>query len=191
MGEVICEPCLTPLLKPPPPRCLECGEPVPCKLHRGGGRIYSAGLYEGGLREAVLMLKGKYRVMGARLGRACARVLVRPDADLLVPVPLHLDSPRRYNQALVIAEALGRAWDIEALPAARWTKDAPSRSGMSAAQREALTPDFFAFDSVAGARIALVDDVCTTGSTLSRLAEAARGAGADVPAAFTVAQTPY
>jgi orotate phosphoribosyltransferase len=55
------------------------------------------------------------------------------------------------------------------------------------AQRRALSSDMFEFDEVAGVRVGLVDDVCTTGTTLSRLAGAARAQGAEVEGAFVVA----
>jgi predicted amidophosphoribosyltransferase len=191
VGVLLCEPCLRSLLKPQLPRCLLCGKPIPCGLHRESPKIRAASAYEGGMRELVLMLKQEgYEALGFRIGRACAEVFaaVRPKADLLVPTPLHQKSKRRYNQALAVAKGLGGAWGIEALDAARWTADVATRRGLSAAEREALAPDVFRFEEgLAGLRAALVDDVCTTGSTLSRLAAAARRAGIEVTDAFVVA----
>jgi predicted amidophosphoribosyltransferase len=145
------------------------------------------------MRELILMLKHEgYEALGFQIGRACAEAFAaRPEADILIPTPLHLKSKRRYNQALAIARGLGGAWGIEALDAARWTADVATRRGLSAAEREALGSDAFRFrEGLAGLRAALVDDVCTTGSTLSRLAAAARREGIEVTDAFVVAQTP-
>jgi predicted amidophosphoribosyltransferase len=122
------------------------------------------------------------------MGQACAEVLRKPDSvDVLVPVPLHPKSKRRYNQALVIAEGLGRAWGVEVRSATRWTADVKTRGGLSAEERRALSPDVFEFDeTLSGLRIGLVDDVCTTGSTLSRLAAAAGRVKIEVANAFVV-----
>jgi predicted amidophosphoribosyltransferase len=141
------------------------------------------------MRELVLMLKhGKYEALGFQMGRVLAEVFARPPLDILVPVPLHLKSKRRYNQAEAIARGLGSVWGVPVRSAARWRSHVPSRAGMGMAQRRALSSDMFEFDEdVAGIRVGFVDDVCTTGTTLSRLAGAARAQGAEVEGAFVVA----
>jgi predicted amidophosphoribosyltransferase len=140
----------------------------------------------------ILALKYKrYRALGPRLGRALALVVPRPRVDVLVPVPLHLNSRRRYNQAEGIAEGLGEVWGIDVLDAARWEIDVPPRAGVSLAERLSLTPDAFGFDAdVSGLRVGFVDDVCTTGTTLSCLGKAAVARGAEVAGAFVVAGSP-
>jgi predicted amidophosphoribosyltransferase len=133
----------------------------------------------------------KYAALGSRIGRAMAGVLPRPDLDALVPVPLHLDSKRRYNQAEVLARGLGDAWGIEVLSAARWVLDVPRHAGASLTERLALPHDVFEFDEdISGLRVGIVDDVCTTGTTLSRLAEAVRASCANVAGAFVIAGVP-
>jgi predicted amidophosphoribosyltransferase len=195
MGRLLCEECLRSLLKPQLPRCLVCGKVIPCGLHKGAAKIRAASVYEGDMREIILMFKHwGYRALAFQAGQACAEIFRKSVSDtsdlpdILVPVPLHPKSRRRYNQALAIAEGLGRAWGIEVRSAARWTADVGTRAGMSATERRALSPDAFEFDgTLAGLRIALVDDVCTTGSTLSRLAAAAARAKIEVTGAFVVA----
>jgi predicted amidophosphoribosyltransferase len=141
----------------------------------------------------ILALKyGKYRALGPLLGKTLAAVAARPRADVLVPVPLHLNSKRHYNQAEAIAKGLGEAWDMEVLNAARWEADVSPRAGASLAERFSLTPDAFGFDiDISGLRVSFVDDVCTTGTTLSRLAKAAQAQGAEVIGAFAVAGSPF
>jgi predicted amidophosphoribosyltransferase len=144
------------------------------------------------MRELILALKKrKYQALGFHLGRGLASVFPRPDLDLLVPVPLHLKSSRPYNQAEAIARGLGTVWNIEVQSAARWAADVPTRAGMGAAARLSLSSEVFEFEDVDGLRIALVDDVCTTGSTLSRLAGAAQERGAEVASAFVLAGSSF
>ena len=190
VGELLCEPCLRSLFRPPLPRCLLCGEVIPCKIHKGDtAKIRAGSVYQGNIRELILTLKkGRYEALGFHMGRGLASVFPRPDLDLLVPVPLHLKSDRRYNQAQAIARGMGEVWDMEVRDAARWAADVPTRAGMGASERRSLTSEVFELEDVAGLRIGLVDDVCTTGSTLSRLAKAAQERGAEVAGAFVLAE---
>jgi predicted amidophosphoribosyltransferase len=165
------------------------------------------------MHELILMLKyEKYEALGFRIGAALAGIFPRPDLDVLVPVPLHLNSKRHYNQAEALARGLGDAWGIEVADAARWTVDVPSRAVARAAarrrtfleqttdgppraaayrrERPVLLKDAFALDGVTGLRVGLVDDVCTAGMTLSRLGEAAEKNGAEVAGAFVAASCP-
>ena len=193
VAELACACCLRSLFRPQLSRCLWCGEFAPCKVHKDDrARIRSGAVYEGVMKDLILMLKyARYEAVGFRMGEALGKALTRPEADVLVPVPLHLRSPRRYNQAGAIARGLESAWDIEAWDAARWAEDVPSHAGMGAVERLSLSSAAFAFDGdVAGLRVAFVDDVCTTGATLSRLARAAQNHGAEVVGAFTAAHVP-
>ena len=192
VAELLCDPCLRSLFKPQFPRCLWCGEPAPCKVHQDGALIRAASVYEGHMKDVILALKyGGYEAIGFRLGKAMANVFTRPDADVLVPVPLHLKSKRRFNQAESIAAGLGEVWGITVRNAARWSVDVSPRAGMRAAERLSLKSDAFAFDEdISSLRAAFVDDVCTTGSTLAGLAKAAKVDGANVSCAFVAAHVP-
>ena len=196
MGELLCGPCLRSMLRPQLQRCLWCGEPSPCKVHRdaagSGAKIRAASAYEGHMKNVILALKyGGYKAIGSRLGKALANVFTCPGIDVLVPVPLHLNSKRLYNQAEAIAAGMGKAWGVEVRNAARWTADVPARAGMGMAERLSIKSDVFAFDEdISGLRVGFVDDVCTTGSTLTALAQAAGSSGADVVCAFVVAHVP-
>lgn len=190
-GCVLCDACLRSLARIPLPRCLWCGETIPCHTHGGDAKIRAGFFYEGVMREIILMLKhGGYKALGIRLGRGMAKILARPEADVLVPVPLHDESRRRYNQAEEIAFGLGAVWGIEVREAAYWTRKVDTRTGMTGKERAALPPDAFGCEGVEGRRIALVDDVCTTGTTLARLGLACRAAGASVIGAFVAAHSP-
>ena len=63
-----------------------------------------------------------------------------------------------------------------------------TRAGMNAQERAKLAKDSFMITgNLDGLRIALIDDVCTTGITLLRLAEVCRDSGAIVKYAYTLA----
>ena len=80
-----------------------------------------------------------------------------------------------------------KVWkDIKIIDAALWTRDVPRRAASHT--RNDITPEDFRFTrDIYGKRVALVDDVCTSGATLSCLAETCRREGAVVMCAYTLA----
>jgi ComF family protein len=140
----------------------------------------------------------KYR--GARsLGRAFALLLapaltaVRCDVDALVPVPLHRARrcERGYNQAREIARPLGRELRLPLLERGIVRRTASAaQTGQSAQQRRASVARSFAVNrNLRGRRIAIVDDVVTTGATVNALAAELMAAGARSCLAVAVART--
>ncbi len=123
---------------------------------------------------------------GRWLGEEMARELARhpqPLPGLLLPVPLHPGRLRRrgYNQALELARALGRMLTIEVdAELARRLRPTEDQIGKSAAERRRNVKGAFTVNAAGlnGLHLALVDDVMTTGSTLSELARVCREAGA-------------
>lgn len=192
LGQVVCVECLDALLSPRLPRCLSCGGPAPCSAHPRSASVLSGAIYRGEVRSIIHKLKyGRTRALGPILGRRLAACWPRPNLDALIPVPLHLKSPRAYNQAEAIARGLGHAWGIPVRSLARWSCDVPVRTRLSREERRILRAEAFAVaPEVSGLRVGLVDDVCTTGTTLSRLASACIAAGAQVEVAFVVADVP-
>lgn len=103
-------------------------------------------------------------------------------AECLIPVPLH---PRRlrergYNQSQVIAHHLGRCLGLPVLRGAvTRARPTASQRGLGArARRGNLKGAFAAAIPLAGAKVAIVDDVMTTGATAHEVACALRRAGA-------------
>jgi ComF family protein len=138
---------------------------------------------------------------GARsLGRAFGLLLapaVRDacsDVDVLVPVPLHPTRLRErgYNQAIEIARPLCRALDMPVLLRGIERRHASaSQTGGSAAQRRAgVTSAFRVARNLAGLRVAIIDDVITTGATVNALAAELLAAGAARCIAVAAARTP-
>jgi ComF family protein len=125
---------------------------------------------------------GLAHLLGEQLARRLAPETAQP--DLIIPVPLHRARLRErgYNQALEIARPvsrmLGVALDFRSLVRVRAT--APQTGMTVKARRENLRGAFALRDDevVQNRRVALVDDVMTTGSTVQAAAQCLRASGA-------------
>lgn len=141
----------------------------------------------------------KYRGDRA-LGRALALLLApalreaRDSVDALVAVPLHRSRlvERGYNQALELARHLGQELALPVLTRGlvRQSANASQTTRGALARRSSVAHAFRAHRSLAALRIAIVDDVVTTGATVNALAATLRAAGAASCVAFAVARTP-
>lgn len=165
--------------------------------------IACAAPYDGPIRAIVQAFKyGGHQTLG---GALAARLADHPhlrlaDVDLVVPVPLHpwRRLMRGFNQAERLARPLGVPV-VHALSRRHWT---PSQAALTAAARRGNVRSAFAIAArlpgrraslratLAGARVLLVDDVVTTGATLSACARALRSAGVRDVRAATIARTP-
>lgn len=113
--------------------------------------------------------------------------------DLVLPIPLHADrlKTRGYNQSALLARYFCQDLNLETaenvLQRTRYTQP---QVHLSATERqENVAGAFFAESSrVAGKEVLLVDDVCTTGSTLSAAAQALLTAGAKSVSAYCLAR---
>ena len=155
------------------------------------------GKYEGALRAVVLALKHEPHVPERLAGLLCA-AQSRPPLDTatrIVPVPLHAERERErgFNQATLLARTLASRSN---LPLDEWSvvrnrHTARHRAGMDArARRETVERAFQVTRPrlVRGERILLVDDVFTTGATVSACAQALKEAGALEVFVLTVAR---
>ncbi|MBE0413106.1 ComF family protein [Yoonia sp.] len=187
IGGTVCDRCGAPLPGE------DQGEVVHCDDCMTIARPWSQGravLVYGGIgRRLVLALKHGDRTDLARpaalwMARA-ARPLLRDDT-VLVPVPLHWQrlTRRRYNQAALLAQALGRVLDkpvcVDALLRPRKTKplEGHTRDARFAALAGAIVPHPKRKRAVSGRSVLLVDDVMTTGATLAACTEALCADGA-------------
>ncbi len=153
-------------------------------------RARAACVHRGPARDLVHRLKYSDR---ADLARWMAGWMVRAgsdllaDADVLIPVPLYRTRlwSRRFNQAALLAHAVGRRQSLRVetgwLERVRATR---SQVGLNADQRERNVRGAFRIrksvqPDLRARKIVLVDDVLTTGSTVDACARSLRRAGAD------------
>lgn len=118
-------------------------------------------------------------------------------ADVIIPVPLHYSRllTRRYNQAALLAHALGSQIRVPVLPdTLKRIRRTPTQAGLSRRQRDDNMRGAFhvASESKAllkGKSVILVDDVMTTGSTLDACSRTLHDAGVKDVYALTLART--
>lgn len=188
--------------------CAHCGRPQPhavalCAdcVGRQASLVFSraAALHTAPLREAIHALKYQDRPQLARpLGRYLVAVFQQEPwpsrvarIDAVVPAPLHPErlQERGYNQSELLARVLCEAAGLELQPQwIRRVRATRQQVGLNAAERLQNVSGAFEASSAVHARTLLViDDVYTTGATLSACADAALAAGAREVYALTLA----
>jgi len=192
--------------------CDACGVPLPgeaggqaefcdeCLTHaRPWSRGRAALLYHENGRRLVLALKhgdrhDVIRPAAKWLARAAAPLL-QPDT-LLAPVPLHWTRMlrRRYNQSALLVQALAReTGQPHCLDLLQRRKRTQTLKGLDRAARHAMLSDAIRVNPARRALIVdrpvlIVDDVMTSGATLSAAAQAAFAAGAQDVCILTLAR---
>lgn len=208
----ICDQCLAALPIIIPPVCTSCGIPFD-----GAGEDHSCGRcltlpppyraaraalrYEGACRDLIHNFKYQQKSYLRRpLGLLTAQLLgpfvAEQQPDLLLPVPLHVTRLRErgFNQAILLGEILSKQWQIPLLRQGlqRIRPTTPQVELSRDLRLKNLLEAFTVRDisSIAGRRIMLVDDVFTTGSTLTACTHALLHAGCREVTATTVAHAP-
>lgn len=113
--------------------------------------------------------------------------------DLIIPMPLHPKrlTERGFNQSLEVAKILGKALNIRVdYTTCLRTKYSPPQASLPLKQRATNIKGAFACTkSLTGLRVALIDDVMTTGASLNALAKAVKAKGASHVECWVIART--
>ncbi|KIC20578.1 ComF family protein [Leisingera sp. ANG-Vp] len=183
----VCEACGVPLPGEADGFRLECDS---CLRHpRPWSQGRSALLYEGQGRRLVLGLKHGDRTEIAQTAAGWLERLAQPllrDDPLLCPVPLHWTRllKRKYNQSALLTDALAKRSGLEHCPDLLLrTRKTPALEGKTRDQRyQLLGPAITAHprrqERIKGRAVLIVDDVMTSGATLSACTDACLLAGA-------------
>jgi competence protein ComFC len=205
-GDWLCARCLSAAEVITPPLCTRCGMPHDAEAARCAlpatsplNGLLACAFHTGPVREAIHQLKyADLQRLAVPLGKWMAErwSLLAPGgwaADIVVPVPLHPRRERRrgYNQSALLAREFGASIGLpvvtDVLVRARATRP---QVGLPAQERAVNVRDAFACtaNSLTGKRVLLVDDVCTTGNTLTAACQALCAAGASSVWAYCLAR---
>jgi ComF family protein len=137
----------------------------------------------------------KYRARLALAGYFARALASRglPEVDLIVPMPLHRRrlAERGFNQALEIARGVARHLGVRIEPrGVLRIRDTAPQTGLPYEDRATNVRGAFQCRlELAGASIAVVDDVMTTGATLNEVARVLKHAGAARVENLVIART--
>lgn len=159
-------------------------------VHRGDyGRCAVTFYYEDMVRDGIHALKfGGRRHCAAHFARCMAQTVAEHlggefDAVTFVPVSPRRLRQRGYDQSALLAEELAKIWGVEVLPTLKKIRHTRTQSTISAPEeRRANVLGAYAPVNpavIGGKRLLLIDDVLTSGSTLSVCASVLRRAGAE------------
>ncbi|MSQ27343.1 MAG: ComF family protein [Dehalococcoidia bacterium] len=202
-GALVCDLCRSKVDSLRPPFCLGCGAPAngtPCGSCRDNplevDGLRSVFPYEGLVRAAIIEFK--YHGLSCLAGELGVWMADRIDwlepADVIAPVPLHRwrERDRGYNQSALLAQSLQRSFKLPlAAGALQRTRPTPPQVHMSGRKERAENvQNAFIADRriVDGRSVLIVDDVATTGTTVSACARALKDAGAARVMALTLAR---
>jgi len=204
----LCKPCQVHLPRNLNP-CSCCALPLPCSngsmlcgqcsRHRPQfQRIYAPFLYQPPVDYLIQALKFRQQLANSRLlGKLLADYLHEQNfipPQLILPVPLHKRQlqERGFNQSAELARQLAvelkLKWSSRLLQKIRHTQP---QHGLDQKQRVKNLRHCFAFDNRQGlTRVALVDDVVTTGSTANEITRTLNQQGVKHVQIWALARTP-
>lgn len=160
-------------------------------------RAHAIGIYDGALYASIINLKEKpfvpERLTGLLYDAFVTNDLFRTTRIIPVPLSARRKWERGFNQAAVIAHALGSKLNIpvDELSLIRKIHTDRHRAGMDRKARQETVKNAFEVKRsrlVKGERILLIDDIFTSGATISNCAKVLKKAGAIEVDALTIAR---
>jgi ComF family protein len=194
----VCKACLNELPKHPKTSCPQCG------LSSGGqlcgscisslpdfDATHSVFLYDFPIDSMMQRYKyGSMLSLYAFFGQMLSEKVDMGSVDLIIPMPMHPAriKERGFNQALEIAKVFGKEkLDYKSVVRQKLT---PPQASLPLKQRVKNIKGAFAVSAnLTGKRIAIVDDVMTTGASLNELAKSLKKAGASHVECWVIART--
>lgn len=180
--------------------CERCRKELPrCDRVRTGsfGECAAPLYYEGRVRDAILDFKFKRRIehlnaYGMLMAEKAAEVYAdRFDAVTWVPVSKRRLKKRGFDQSRMLCASLCVDWHVEPQETLRKVVDNPAQSGIDdpAARRANVLGAYEPVEpkSIAGKRFLLIDDIVTTGATLTECVRVLKNAGAADVVCLTLA----
>ena len=189
-GEQLCAGCRERLPVLQPPLCERCGAPTAWPVTRcrecSGRRLAFASAraaveYDDRVRRLVAAWKERgLRRLAAEAADAIAMAVEPPGVSALTYVPPDRERvlQRGHHPAQRLALELGRRWELPVRDLVGRTRSVPHQRGLSRAERRRNVAGAFRPAGGAPGRVALVDDVYTSGATVAAAASALRKGGA-------------
>jgi ComF family protein len=199
--ELICAACRASLLRLDGPLCDRCGAPTAWPVRRcrecAGRRIHFASAraavaYHGPVRPLVSGWKERgVRPLAREFAALVVETVPRPAADELAFVPGDPERSlkRGQNAAEALARELAVLWELPVRRLLARAEPARPQRGLSREERRHNVRGSFAAADAPSGRVALVDDVYTTGATVAAAATELRRAGARAVHVVTFART--
>lgn len=194
--KIVCGRCISEVEPARSPSCVRCDRIIPhrqnlcgqCMLRPPPYRQHlSYGLYEGVLREMILLFKyGEILILKRPLIDWLFHLVAckaKVSYDCILPVPLDPGRKRGINHTLELARGLAKRLNIPlARNCLRKVRSTQPQVGLSMKSREQNLNGAFQLrcdHRLKGTRVLLVDDVFTTGTTVAKCAGLLRKAGAE------------
>jgi ComF family protein len=189
-GDSLCPPCDRSLKRLTGTMCERCGAPTEWPVERcrecGGRRLAfararAAVVYDDAAKRLVSAWKERgQRTLATVAAAIVGDVVARPGAYTVTFVPADHGRllERGHNPAQRLAQELGARWQLPAVALLRRRFGVPRQKGLALADRRRNVRGIFEPIETCPKRVVLVDDVYTSGATVSAAAGALRKAGA-------------
>jgi predicted amidophosphoribosyltransferase len=200
-GAQVCDGCRAELRGIGPPLCERCGAPTAWPVRRCAecagrrlafARARAAVEYDGPVRRIVAAWKERgLRRLAGWAAAVVADAVPRPNAAVLTYVPGDPDRRllRGHHPAERLAKELTRVWELPCAPLLVRNRGSPRQRGLTQRERRRNVAGAFRAAAPVPAAVLLVDDVYTTGATVSAAASALRRGGARTVEVVTFAHT--